>query len=80
MFQVVRSLVCKDTVAVAKWIVQRSLSGDVRGVAVCLKMDDGTDKAVFTGAYRSRPLSALSAAAHMYWAASERARTHVERS
>jgi hypothetical protein len=66
-------------VAVAKWVVQESLSGNVRGLALSMRKGDGRDEVLFTGAYRATPQSALGAAAHMYWVASERARRHAER-
>lgn len=72
MLQVVREMVCKDTVAIAKWMLRETLTGNLRGVAVCFRTTDGREKFVFTGAYRSRPESAIGAAARLYWAASRR--------
>jgi hypothetical protein len=73
MLQVVRGLVCRDTVALAKWIFNHATTGKVRGVALALRMENGSDRVVFTGAFKASPKSAVAAAARMYWVASKKA-------
>jgi hypothetical protein len=63
-------MVCRDTVAVAKWLVEQSTCGGLRGVAVCIRLEHQDDEVLFTGCYRARPTVALAAAARMQWAAS----------
>lgn len=72
MLQVVREMVCQDTVAISKWMVREALKGKLRGLAVCFRTIEGEEKFVFTGAYRSRPESAIGGAARLYWAASRK--------
>jgi hypothetical protein len=80
MLKIVHGFVCKDTVALARWMLDESLAGNIRGAAVCVKMDDARDEVRFTGAYgTARPHNAVCAAAHMYWVASEHARNATVR-
>lgn len=69
MFSVVRTLICKDTVLLARWLVEQAVTGKIRGIAVAVRLLDGSDDVLFTGAYRQRPGHAIAAAGHMHWLA-----------
>jgi curli biogenesis system outer membrane secretion channel CsgG len=73
MLNVVRALVSRDTLILAKWVVEQVAAGRVRGIAVALRLVDGTDEVVFSGAYHTRAANAIAAAGKMYWVASSRA-------
>jgi hypothetical protein len=70
MLRLVRGMVCRDTVAVAEWLVEHSTCGELRGVAVCVRRAHQDDEVLLTGVYRNRPTMALAAAARMTWVAS----------
>lgn len=62
MLQIVSLLVCKETVAVLKVLLQKALRGELRGLALCYWRADGTSQVILSGVYRTRPQHALSAA------------------
>lgn len=62
MLRVVAFTVCKETVAVLRELLQKALSGQVRGLAVCYRTTDGGSEVVLTGSYQAQPELALSAA------------------
>lgn len=73
MLQVIRGFICSDSVALAKWLLEQSKSGNSRGMAVCVRNANGNEEFLFTGSFRSHPESAIGAVARMYWAAACRA-------
>ena len=55
----------RDTIAVLRVLLAKALRGELRGVVLCYRTDDGAEEAVFTGVYKARPEYAMSAAMHL---------------
>lgn len=53
---------CKDTVSILKMLLALALSGNLRGLMICYRTDDGQEQTVFTGAYKAHPSKAVGAA------------------
>lgn len=53
---------CRDTVAVLKVLLSMAIKGELRGLALCYRMQDGREETVFTGLYKAHPASAENAA------------------
>lgn len=70
MLNVVHSMICKDSLILAKWVVEQIARGRVRGIGVALRLSDGHDEVVFAGLHRRRAEVAVAAASRMYWIAS----------
>lgn len=62
MLHVVKSLVSRETVAVLRDLLQRALTGQLRGLALCYWSAEGASVVLLTGVYRAQPEHALSAA------------------
>lgn len=77
MLQVVRTLVCRDTVALSKWLLQHALTGELQGIAIEVRLRDGAHDVMFTGCYSS-PRNALAAAAEIYRRACELFDDHLD--
>lgn len=73
MLQVVaRFGICRDTVAVLKFLLELALTGQLRGLALCYRTAEGKDEVLFTGVHDRRPESALGAASQMHVVAANR--------
>jgi hypothetical protein len=53
--------VCKDTTAILKVLLGMALRGQLRGLIVLYRTDDGREETVYTGAYRANSRQAASA-------------------
>lgn len=56
---------CRDTIAVAKFLLSIALQGKTRGMVVCYKDDEGEEHTLFTGTYKESPNRAAGASLRM---------------
>lgn len=73
MLHVVQPLLSKDTLVLAKWLRELAETGKIRGIAATIRLPDGSDEVIFAGDYHARAMTAVTAAARMYWVASSKA-------
>ncbi len=60
--RVVAFTACKESIAVLRYLLQKALKGQLRGLAVCYWTIDGGSHVLLTGAYHAQPKHALAAA------------------
>lgn len=62
MLRIIPFTVCKTTVAALRELLHRTLTGEIRGLALCYWTARGGTEVLLTGAYLAQPEHALSAA------------------
>lgn len=58
---------CRDTLAVLKVLTKMAINGELRGLALCYRTQDGEESTIFTGLYKAQPANAVSAAMRLSW-------------
>lgn len=58
---------CRDTLAVLKVLLSMAVKGELRGLALCYRTEDGEEETVFTGIYKAHPANAVNAAMRLSW-------------
>lgn len=56
---------CKETVSILKVLLSLALQGRLRGLVILYRTDDGRERTVCTGAYKSSPMKAAGASLRM---------------
>lgn len=62
MLRIVSFAMCRETVSVLRGLLEKALLAQIRGLALCYWTNSGQSVVLLTGAYRSQPEHALSAA------------------
>lgn len=57
----------RETAAVLRALLAKATKGELRGLALCYRTDEGAEENVFTGVYKARPESAVAAIHRMSW-------------
>lgn len=52
---------CRDTIAVLKVLLSMAIKGELRGLALCYRTQDGEESTIFTGLYKAHPGTAVNA-------------------
>lgn len=56
---------CQDTIAVLRVLLAKAIKGELRGLALCYRTENGEEDTVFTGIYKAHPDTALGAGMRM---------------
>lgn len=62
MLKILSFPMCRETASVLRGLLERVLTGQVRGVVLCYWTNTGDSVVLLTGTYRAQPQHALSAA------------------
>jgi hypothetical protein len=53
---------CRDTLTALRVLLSMAMKGEIRGLALCYRTEDGAEHTVFTGAYEVNQGNAVNAA------------------
>jgi hypothetical protein len=56
---------CRESVSILKVLLELALKGKLRGLVICYRTDDGTERTIYTGAYKAHPGRAAEASLRM---------------
>lgn len=62
MLRLVRFTVSHETILVLRYLLEKALKGELRGLALCYWSAEGRTRVILTGPYRAQPVNALGAA------------------
>lgn len=56
-----------ETISVLRCLLNKAVSGELAGMAMCFKLKDGSEEACFTGLFKEDPAKAVNAAMRLSW-------------
>jgi hypothetical protein len=71
MRDVIKDLVCRDSVVLSQWLSEQAMQGELRGLAVVAHWRGDSEEMLFTGTFRARRRLAIAAAVDLFHAACE---------